>query len=108
MRVPDRLGRAVVPPTDGAVQNVRTERKALALILNPRTSDAQRALGYNDWFKKLPEDLQHWWTVDVRYMQRFASSSFAYATMSTVPGTVEVLFQDDHQSGGQCRSGILV
>ncbi|KZV74410.1 hypothetical protein PENSPDRAFT_732316 [Peniophora sp. CONT] len=27
-------------------------------------TDAQRALGYDEWFKKLPKELQHWWTVD--------------------------------------------
>ncbi|VDC06982.1 unnamed protein product [Peniophora sp. CBMAI 1063] len=33
-------------------------------------SEAQRALGYDEWFKKLPEDLQSWWTVDYSTQMR--------------------------------------
>lgn len=62
-------------------------------------SDAQRALGYDEWFKKLPKELQHWWTVDVRCPDPIIGS--CTHVVRTVSRTVEGLLKDDHQSGGE-------
>ncbi|KZV69815.1 hypothetical protein PENSPDRAFT_753102 [Peniophora sp. CONT] len=55
---------------EGAVYVVEVESQVVALALWFRKpmilfqTDAQRALGFDEWFDKLPEKLQRWWAED--------------------------------------------
>ena len=42
------------------------EAASAMTLFNQVNREAQRALGFNDLFDKLPEDVQRWWKVDVR------------------------------------------